>query len=197
MRTLHARLPVLLGLLLALGACKSSGTSTPSSTPPIRAQISNEIVATAKVTAIEASTRTITLGREDGRQFRIQAGEDVRNFDQIAVGDTLRVKYQETLVATLLAPDESGAKPGVALAAVRAEPGAKPAGGVGLAASVCATIHSIDREAEVVYFSLPSGERFARHVVTKEGREFVKGLRPGDNVQLDYTEVLALSIEKL
>ncbi len=197
MQSLHLRPPVLLGLLLALGACKSSAGSAQPTAENAHAQITNELTAVAKVSAIEASTRTVTLRRDDGEAFKIQCGEDVRNFNQIAVGDTLRVKYQETLVATRLAPNESGAQPGLALAAVRAERGAKPAGGVGFAASVCATIQSIDREAQMVYFSLPSGERLARHVVTKEGREFVKGLKPGDNVQLDYTEVLALSIEKL
>ncbi len=197
MQALPTRTSLLLGLLLALGACKSSGNSAQPTAENAHARISNEIVATAKVTAIETSARKISLRREDGSQFQILAGEGVRNFNQIAVGDTLRVKYQETLEATRLAPNEQGAQPGVALAAARAKPGEKPAGGVGFATSVCATIQSIDREAETVYFSLPNGERFARHVVTKEGREFVKGLKPGDNVQLDYTEVLALSIEKL
>jgi len=186
-----------LGLVLALGACNSSGSSSASSTAPNRAQLNNEIVAKAKVTAVDPAARLITLRREDGSLFRVLAGEAVRNFDQIAVGDTLRVQYREMLVATRLPPGKHGAKPGLALAAARAEKGATPSAGASLAASVCVTIQSIDRDAQVVVFSLDSGELFARKVATAEGREFVKGLKPGDTVQLDYTEVLALSVEKL
>ena len=182
-----------LGLVLALGACNSSGSSPASD----RAQLNNEIKVTAKVTAVDPGQRLITLRREDGSLFRVVAGEAVRNFDQIAVGDSLRVQYREMLVATRLQPGETGAKPSVAAAVARAEPGAKPSAGTSVAASVVVTIQSIDRDAEVVVFSLDSGELFARKVATDEGRAFVKGLKPGDMVQLDYTEVLALSVEKL
>ena len=68
---------------------------------------------------------------------------------------------------------------------------------MGVAATVCVTIRSVDLEQQVVLFTLPSGERVARHVTTPEGREFIKGLKTGDNVQLDYTEVIALSVEKV
>jgi len=208
MRALNNSLParaitiLFLGTLLALGACKSSGSSatsksTSSSAHPGHAQISNEIVATAKVTAIDAATRTVTLKREDGTPLRIQCGTGVRNFDKIGVGDTLKVKYKETLSATRLAPGDPGTQAGIAAAAGRAEKGAQPAAGVGVAATVCATIRSVDLEQQVVLFTLPSGEKVARHVTTPEGREFIKGLKPGDNVQLDYTEVIALSVDKV
>jgi len=84
-----------------------------------------------------------------------------------------------------------------AVGAGRAKPGKQPGAGVGVAVSVCVKIVSIDREREIVVFSLPSGELIARPIVTPEGRKFVKGLKLGDLVRLDYTEVLALTVEKL
>lgn len=188
--------------LLALGSCasspKSSGTSTRSgSATDGKAEISNEIVATAQVTAIDAPTRTVTLKREDGTPLRIQCGTGVRNFDKIGVGDKLKVTYKETLTATRLAPGDAGTEAGVAAAAARAPKGEQPGAGVGAAATVRATIRSVDLEQQVVLFTLPSGERVARHVTTPEGREFIKGLKSGDNVQLVYTEVIALTMEKI
>lgn len=198
---LNLRLPIpalALGLLLALPACKTGDSPASGSTAHAgSARLSNELVTQVEVVAVEPSERIVTLRREDGSQFRVKAGEAVRNFAQIAVGDALRVKYRETLEATRL-PEGSSVRPAaLALGAGGAKQGAKPAGGVGLAVSVRVQITSIDREHGVVVFALPSGELIARTIVTPEGREFVKGLEVGDVVQLDYTEVLALSIEKL
>jgi hypothetical protein len=191
-----------LALFCALPACKSTDSalqpaaSTSASTPG-HAQLSNDLVALAEVVAIDPSTRDITLRREDGSQLRAKASEKVRNFDQIAVGDTLRIKYQETLSATRLSGEEAASPAEAALSASRAKQGAKPGAALGFAVSVRVRIVSIDREREIVVFSLSSGELIARTVVTPEGREFVKGLKIGDVVRLDYTEVLALSVEKL
>jgi hypothetical protein len=193
---------LLSALVLALPACKSDHSTAQSSTQSKpaasdHAKISNEIVALAEVVGVDAAERVVTLRREDGTEFRVKCGEAVRNFAQIAAGDTLRVKYKETLDATRLPPEASATPTAAALAAGRAKPGKQPGAGVGVAVSVCVKIVSIDREREIVVFSLPSGELIARPIVTPEGREFVKGLKLGDLVRLDYTEVLALTVEKV
>jgi hypothetical protein len=121
----------------------------------------------------------------------------VRNFDKIAVGDRLRVRYKETLTASRLPAGEKATPMEGVVAAGRAEPGATPAGAVGIGLSVRVRIESIDREREIVVFSLASGELLSHRIATPEGVEFVKGLKVGDTVQLDYTEVMAISIEKL
>jgi hypothetical protein len=188
---------MLLCLLLLSSACQSSGSAAAPAAPTGYAHISNEIVATAEVVAVEPATRLVTLRREDGSQFRVRCGPEVRNFAQIAAGDTLRVKYQETLAAKRLSAEEKSTPAEASLAGARAKAGAAPAAGAGIEIDVCVKIESIDREREVVVFSLASGELFARHVATSEGREFVKTLKPGDRVRLEYTEIMALSVEKL
>lgn len=189
----------LFGTLLMLGACQNKEPAPQPASPvaPTHATISNEFSATAEVATVDAKTRVVTLRREDGSLMQVKCGEAVRNFAQIAVGDTLHVRYTETLEATLLPAGET-AEPATAVAAsVGAEPGATPAGGVGVAISARVKIESLDLEHDIVVFSLASGELSARRVVTPEGREFAKGLKIGDTVQLDYTEVLALAIEKV
>ena len=188
----------LLGGLLVLGACQSKEpVSQPASNnAPTHATISNEFTATAVVVAVDAKTRVVTVRGEDGNLVQIKCGEDVRNFAQIAVHDTLHVRYQETLEATRLPEGEAATSATAVGASVGAEPGAAPAGGVGVAISARVKVESVDVEHDIVVFSFASGELSARRVVTPEGREFVKGLKIGDTVQLDYTEVLALAIEK-
>ena len=195
---------LLLGSLLLLGACKSEQTpSTASTTPPApsapparSAEISNEYTATAVVVAVAPEQRLLTLQREDGISIDVRAGEAVRNFDQIAAGDAVRVRYKETLLAEL-APGANARPAEAAAAAARAKQGAKPGAGVGLAFSLPVRIESIDRAREIVVFSPASGELLARRIVTPQGREFLRGLQVGDTVQVTYSQVLALTVEKL
>jgi hypothetical protein len=189
----------LVGALLMLGACQSKepASQPASNNAPTHATISNEFTATAVVVAVDAKTRVVTVRGEDGNLVQIKCGEDVRNFGQIAVHDTLHVRYQESLDATRLPAGETAAPATAVGASVGAEPGAAPAGGVGVSVTARVKIETLDVEHDIVVFSFASGELSARRVVTPEGREFVKGLKIGDTVQLVYTGVLALAIEKV
>jgi len=187
-----------LALLLALGACQTPSSS--SSTKPhgdvAPVEISNEITATAEVTSVDQAKRLVTLRREDGALFQVLAGEEVRNFNQIVAGDKLRVRFKESLRASLRPAGEGGPDAVSGMVAARAAPGATPAGGVGIGMAVRVKIESIDRDHDIVVFSLPSGELVSHRIATPEGRTFVGKLHIGDTVQLEYEQALALAIEK-
>jgi hypothetical protein len=200
------RIPALVlpAFLVVLGACQGTKseparpTHWPESAPPAAkqtAQITNEYAATAEVVAIVPEARVVTLRREDGKLVDVKVGEAARNFDQIKTGDTLRVRYKESIAATKLTAGEAARPAEAALVAGRAKPGEKPAGGVGGAVSARVKIESVDREHSIVVFSLASGELVAHRVKTTEGREFINGLAVGDVVQVDCAQALALSVE--
>jgi hypothetical protein len=194
-RHLRSALPA---VLLALGACQTGGKSTlPTAPETRRAEISNEISAMAEVVAVAPAERRLTLRRENGSSFDLIAGEGVRNFAQIAVGDVLRVRYKETLAASLRPAGEKIEPAEGAFLAARAKPGAKPGAGLGMAVSLRVKIESIDLDRSIVVFAPASGELIAHRLQTPEGREFARGLEIGDVVQLDYAESLALGIEKV
>jgi hypothetical protein len=208
MRTLRsaATAPVL-GLLLA-GCSGTTETPTPAtttknpttttaSTPPAPVELTNEITSTAKVTGVDKIGRLVTLQREDGSLFQVLAGVEVRNFDQIAAGDTLRVRFKEKLKASLRPANDSGPAVSGGAVSTRAAPGATPAAGAGYGVAVKVKIESIDRETGIVVFSLPSGELVSHRIATPEGKKFVEGLKIGDKVQLEYSQALALAIEKV
>lgn len=58
---------------------------------------------------MDPSTRLITLRDEQGSTSTLHAGPEVRNFAQIEAGDSVNLRYVESL-----------ARPGVAVAAARA-----------------------------------------------------------------------------
>ena len=194
-------------VLLGLAACASEHKTTssttssaaPSSTsaPMTHAKISNEVNATAKVVALDKSLRLVTLRSEDGRLTDVYCSDEVRNYDQIGVGDSLRVRYRQSLSASLLPPGSDAAVSHGSVTATRAEKGAAPAAGVNAHYVLRVKVVSLDAPREVVVFSLPSGELVAHQIATAEGREFVKHVKVGDLVELDYSEALALSIEEM
>ena len=195
--TTGATASLLLGTMLVLSACQSNQSAQQPAKRTESAKIASDIEATAKVVAVDATARLVTLRREDGSQFRVLAGEAVRNFDRIAVGNDLRVRYREELKASILPAGTSATPATAALGAGRATPGTMPAAGVGMALTVRVKVESIDRERNILVCSLASGDLLARRVVTPEGKEFIKGLQIGETVQLDYAESLAISIESL
>ena len=189
---------LLLASLLTLASCKGSeANATPPPPPPGHgAEIANEFTVEAQVVSVSPAERLVTLRREDGAQFDGLASHGVRNLDQIAGGDAQRVSYKQVLRAELKPGEVSAGSPRGQIAAARAKPGSKPAGGVGVGVSLRVKIESIDRERDIVVFSLASGELIAHRLQTPQGREFVEGLKVGNVVQLDYAEAAALSIEK-
>jgi hypothetical protein len=211
MKPIHASRSSFLAALSAvavLGAASCSSTSDSSTTESNDvksssttrdgfAEITDEMSAKAQVVSIDKATRQITLKREDGKMITVEAGPDVRNFDQINAGDTLKARYKETLSVTQLPAGSTVSAVEGGLAAGRAKAGAKPGGGVGLLASARVKVESVDKEKSIVVYSLSGGELSTIRAVRPEGQEFVKGLKAGDIVQIDYAASVALSLEKL
>jgi len=192
-------LPALaLGTLLALAACQSQPSAADAAEPaPAEAELSNEYTATALVAAVDHDLRRVTLQREDGSLFPLLVGPAARNFDQLAVGDRVRVRYEESLKVSRRPAGDAAAPAEGVLGAGRTEAGAKPGGALAMAVSVRVKIESIDLAHDLAVFSLASGELIAHRLATDEGRAFAADLAVGDVVQIDYAEALALSVEEL
>src|SRR5262245_4382377 len=67
---------------------------------PGKAAMVSATEATATVVAVDKATRTITL-KGPKRTVDVVAGDEVKNFDQIKVGDRVVVKYVEALTLEL------------------------------------------------------------------------------------------------
>ena len=180
---------VWLSLLAALAASSTSAQET--------VQISETQEISATIIAVDQELRLVTLRGPQGNLTAIEAGPEVRNLAQVEVGDTLRVVYERTYIATLT--DAEVASPGtdIAAAAVRAEVGETPGGAVGTMSTMMVTIESIGPEGRSATFRGPDGQLQAIDVQRPEGREFSRGLNPGDVVQLTFAEALAIMVEPL
>ena len=68
---------------------------------PGKAAVVGAAEMSAQVVAIDKATRTVTLKGPKGNVVDIVAGEDVKNFDQIKVGDLVVARYAQALTLEL------------------------------------------------------------------------------------------------
>jgi len=150
--------------------------------------------ATATVTALDQAKRLISLKADDGREFTVEAGDEVRNFSQIKVGDEVTVQYYQALAAEVTKAEASDDDRGAVVLGARAPEGDKPAGAIGTVQTAMVTIDSVNTATSTVSFTDPDGKKRETKVQREQGREFISQLKPGDRVQLTYGESLAIAV---
>jgi hypothetical protein len=196
---------------LALLAACSQSTPTPKPAEPVAAAPSapkppgpvvkeelKQIEAT--VEAVDAATRAVTL-RGPNREVTLIAGPEVRNFSQIKVGDRMVASYYVAVTAQLGSSSDSDASGGgvqpmstTSTSTYAAPVGSRPAGAVARTTTMTVKIESVDTAAETVSFTRPDGTHRTVEADSPEMREFLKTLAPGDEVDVTYTEAVAVEM---
>lgn len=150
---------------------------------------------TATVEALDLATRMVTLVRPDGKSVVVQAGEQVRNLEQVKVGDKVTVEYYEGLAAEIAPAGTALDKVKLTDVVGRAPLGERPAGAAGEAISATVVIEFVDTLRNVVHFKGPLGKTRIVRVTKPEFRTMLKTLKPGDLVTLTYFEAMAVSVK--
>ena len=166
-----------------------------ASEPPKPAVRENLVQKTATVESIDQASRVVTLRGEEGNVFTVQVGEEVKNLPQVRAGDKVTVSYYEALAAEVKKPGEGVAGVQADTAAVTAPPGSMPAAGAGMLLRTTVVIESVDKKRNTVTFTRSDGASRTVAVESPEGREFIKGLKKGDNVEVAYTEAVAIEVK--
>jgi hypothetical protein len=159
---------------------------------PGRAMIAREAKLSAQVVGLDKATRTITLKGPKGNVVDVVAGDEVKNFDQIKLGDFVVARYVQALTLEL-AKAKGGIRSGAEReGAVRAQPGERPAGAVGRQVTVLADVTDVNPKNKTITLRGPKG-----NVVTLDvhNPDHFKVVKKGDQVEAVYTEALALSVE--
>ena len=167
----------------------AASEATVVASEPGKAAVATTIEATATVVAIDKPTRTVTLKGPE-RTFDVVAGDEVRNFDQIKIGDRVTAKYVEALTLELKktkAPlDVKGAA-----AVTRAAPGARPAGAAGREITFVADVVNVDQAQSIISLKGPSGNVVDLKV---QNPDHFKVVKKGDQVEAVYTQAVAVAV---
>jgi hypothetical protein len=182
-------------LAVALLAVAAPATRAQTAAPPPGVTMGEVTRLTATVESVDPTTREVLLRGEGGNLVTVKAGPEVRNLAQVRPGDQVVLDYQEAIAVEIVRPGDTRPPVSDLAAAGRAEPGQRPAGMAGEAVRVRVRIDAVDPGAGVVTFTGPRGA--TRRVAARQPamRDFVRGLRPGEEVDIVYAEALAVRVE--
>jgi len=157
-----------------------------------KGEVSKTIEFQATVAAIDPKSRMVSLKTPDGKESTFYVDERVRNLPQVKVGDEVRIAYVVALAWKLNKSKKAVPSPEVETAVTRAEPGAKPAGGVARRISFTASVESIDLANGTVTLKGPEGNSRAFKARNPDN---LKKVKVGDLVDITYTESVAVKLE--
>jgi hypothetical protein len=104
---------------------------------------------------LDAATRAVTLRGPRGNEFRVVAGPEVCNFDQIKVGDQLVVTYAEALTLELKKGGGAARERVESDNAARAKAGGKPGAAAARTVTVTADVVAVDSRTQTVTLKGP------------------------------------------
>ena len=170
---------------------KSSKTSTQAGVPG-GVVVENEYELNARVTAIDAAKRTVTVVAADGTRTTFTCGPQVRNFDQIQVGDQLKVRLTDLLSGAVVDPKNPSSDGSSALL-LRAPEGAMPAATATETTQVTATVTGIDTLRHIVSLRFPDGS--LHHYAVRPDVD-LKGRQLGEKVVIRKTMATAIWVQR-
>jgi hypothetical protein len=187
--------PFLMSLIAWQSAHAQNGTTSATTLQNVIPQ-AEEVTLQAKITAIDPSTRAVTLKGASGNSLTVIAGPLVR-LDLLQVGQTVNAKYYRS-VAFFVSPPQGGK--GVPISdnqfrQVTMQPAQAP-GGVALRmVKVSGTVVGIDLSSNSVSVVNPSGGQVYTIDVTDPSRiALLPSLKVGDTINAVVSETLAVSI---
>lgn len=148
----------------------------------------SQLVAT--VTAMDYTRRYVTLMDRDGRQQRLEIGPGAVNFEQVKVGDVVKVTLAEEVVIGLRHKGQPASDGGAVLAAT-AKKGEKPAAVTVSKAEVTATVTAIDLANHTATLTFPDGSE--KVVLVRKDIDLGK-YKTGQEVVIRATSLTALSV---
>jgi len=185
---------VMLAAIVSFTGCKSSDKEGKGATEFTETTTGAKETTTYKTTAtvmdIDTPNRRVSLLTADGTRRTYTLGPEVRNFDQIHIGDKVKATVTEEVALFL---NKAGTPVGAARATTvaRAPEGAKP--GMAMADTTQVTGKIIAIDGRHVTLQFPDGTT-SKVKVNKDID--LTGIRPGDDVTGQVTQAMAIAVEK-
>lgn len=183
--------------LLVVAASCSEEKSAAKTEPASRGQAHGQgatVTQTFLVEAVDAPGRMITLKSASGKTGTFRAGDQVKRFSEIHVGDTLVAQYTVSVIAELREPtaQEKAAPMVVEDTMSRAPSTAPPAGAMTRTIRIVSTVDAVDRQAKTITLKGPQGNTLTAIV---DDPSVLSGVSVGQYVVATFREQLVMAIE--
>ncbi len=180
------------GLIGAGGGCTQQPQQPQQSPAPLVVGQLREVTGT--VAAVDLPNRLVSLRNAAGEYVTVKARPDVRNLAQVRVGDRVSVGYFEGIAAEVKPVDKAVKKDDKSVTTARAPLGERPAGAVAQTLTATVKIEGVDTTRNTVTFRRQDGLLSTLAVQRPESREFIRQLKVGDEVEVTYTQAVAIAV---
>jgi hypothetical protein len=176
--------------LIGVATITYTWAQEPARPPVVRSEF-QKIEST--VEAIDPTTRHVSLRTPNG-PISFVAGPDVKNLAKVHVGDKVVVSYYQGIAAQLAKGGTKAREPAASTFTYRTQDGTKPGGGIGASVTSTVTIEAIDMSTHTVAFRRPDGSVHIVGAKSPNMVQFIGTLKPGDSVEVTYTESVAIDV---
>jgi len=187
MRLNFARISIAAMVLTGIGSPLSSSWGV---------TVSDEDQISATVESVDQAERHVLLRGPEGGLVTVTAGPEVRNLAQLKAGDHVVVTYRQALAAELAKPGTTAPPVQASEKTERAALGGTPGGSKELMIHARVQITRLSHKHNTVSFVGPAKIERTVEVTDPDMQNFLKTLKVGDEVDVTYTEALAVSVEK-
>jgi hypothetical protein len=176
----------------SIHAQKPPAAAVVKTTEPGKGSIVEAVRVSATVVGIDKAGRTVDLKGPKGRVVTLAVSDEVRNFDQIQLGDQVVVRYLRALSLELKKTGSAIMEGSEKSDAARSQPGARPGVAAARQMKVIANVVAVNTKAKTITLRGPKGNQVDLNVQDPKQLALVK---KGDQVEAVYTEAVAVSVE--
>jgi hypothetical protein len=144
-----------------------------------------------KFKSIDPKTRQVVIVGPNGNEFKTVLGDEVKNFNQIKVGDIVTLTHVEILVADIKKPSKVEIRERVETEkAVRAKLGDKPAAAIERQVAIVADVTAVDEKKGTLTIR---GATRTLDIKVKDPK-ILKGVKVGTQIEAMVTEIIAIEV---
>ena len=144
-----------------------------------------------KFTSVDQKTRQVVIVGPNGNEFKTTLGNEVKNFNQIKVGDIVTLTHVEILVADIKKPSKVEVRERIETEKeVTAKLGDKPAAAIERKLSIVADVTAIDEKKGTLTVR---GATRTLDIKVKDPK-VLKGIKVGTQIETVVTEIIAIEV---
>jgi hypothetical protein len=147
------------------------------------------LAGSARVERVDRSSRILTIRTDPGSTRDVYVGPELKIFDELQMGDTVTVRYVDSIVVAV----RPGAKPQFSTDTTGAAQKARGGSDVIAQVKVTVTVEKVDVPNRQVVYKKADGQSETRLV---ENPKLLEGLKPGDVVEVTVTRERAIELRK-
>jgi hypothetical protein len=181
-----SRRTLAVALLLAAPLPLAGQQRTVSTTP-------ETISAVVMIEGIDHTNRLLTLKDTSGETETVYAGPSVARFDELKVGDKIKLQYYESVVYQLRKPGDPPLTPTDKTAATPGK-GAMPGGTLSRQQTASVTVVAVDAKAPSITVQSSDGRKVTRKVRDPKNLE---GVAAADRIDITYTQAVVAHVERV